>query len=290
MDDDRAEELEQRLRAGSIAGVSERLGDGPWVLPDYAGHSLANVPATAARLLGAEMDGLQSPAEACYWQHLGAPVRRVVIVLVDALGYVYLRRMMGDPRADIWRGLADRGVLFPMTAVCPSTTVTSLSTWVTGASPAEHGLLGYELWLREFGVLAEMLTMRPVYGVGTETLVEWGLDPTRLLPVPTLAERLAPQNIGTIGFVAAKHRTSPLSQALYRGAERLIGYEDVGDLWRRLRGLLETPPDRSELILAYWGGVDTAIHLHGTGEGERGKPPGLTLPRRWRLGCWGCPL
>ncbi|MGC9358983.1 MAG: alkaline phosphatase family protein [Anaerolineae bacterium] len=266
MSGDLARVLEQELRQRTMPGLSERLGDGPWLLPDYRGRSLANVPATVAVLLGAEVVGLQPPVERCYWEHLDGPVRRVVLVLVDALGYVYLRQMLDDPRAGIWRDLASRGVLLPMTAVCPSTTSTSLSTWVTGASPAEHGLLGYELWLREFGVLAEMLTMRPVYGAGDEMLIDWGLDPTRLLPVPTLSERLAPQHIATVGLVVDRYVTSPLSQALYRGVERLMGYEDVDDLWRQLRHLLETPPDRPELVLAYWGGIDTAIHLHGTGE------------------------
>ena len=267
MGNDLATALERELRWRTVPGLSEKLGDGSWLLPDYAGRSLANVPATAATLLGAQVAGLQPPVERCYWEHLDGPVRRVVLVLVDALGYLYLRQMLDDPRAAIWRDLANRGVLLPLTAVCPSTTATSLSTWVTGVSPAEHGLLGYELWLREFGVLAEMLTMRPVYGAGDETLIDWGLDPTRLLCGPTLAERLAPMNIATVGLVAAKYVTSPLSQALYRGVERLVGYEDVDDLWRQLRHLLGTPAHKPELVLAYWGGIDTAIHLHGTRDG-----------------------
>jgi hypothetical protein len=267
MSEDLARALEQELRWRTVPGLSEKLGDEPWVLPYYAGRSLANVPATAAALLGARPVGLQPPVEPRYWEHLRGPVRRVVVMLVDALGYIYLQQMMGDPGAGVWRDLANRGVLLPLTAVCPSTTATSLSTWVTGASPAEHGLLGYELWLREFGVLAEMLTMRPVYGAGDETLVDWGLDPMRLLPVPTLAERLRPQNVSTIGLVAERYVTSPLSRALYRGVGRLIGYDDVDDLWRQLRDLLETQPDKPELVLAYWGGIDSAIHLHGTGDG-----------------------
>lgn len=267
MADDRAATWERTLRRGVIAGVSEALDGGEWLMPDYAGRSLVNVPATAVALLGAATDGMQPPAAARYWEHLHPPVRRVVLVLVDALGYLYLQRVMDDPRAQTWRDLAGRGVLLPMTAVCPSTTATSLATLMTGTSPAEHGLLGYELWLRELGVLAEMLTMRPVYGAGGETLTQWGLDPTQLLPVPTLAERLAREGVETVGLVAAIHRTSPLSEALYRGVGRLVGYEDVDDLWRQLRNLLETPPRGRQLVLAYWGGLDTAIHLHGTGQG-----------------------
>ena len=259
-----ADMLERSLRQGVIAGVSESLGDGSFLLPSYGGRSLANIPATAAALLGACTQGMQPPAEACYWEHLRGPVRRVVLVLVDALGYLYLRQALDDRRGWLWRDLASRGVLLPMTAICPSTTVTSLATLMTGASPAEHGLLGYELWLRELGVLAEMLSLRPVYGAGEETLVQWGLDPTRLLPVPTLAERLASEGVSTVGLVATVYRHSPLSQVLYRGMGRLMGYEGVSDLWRQLVSLLETPPSCPELIMAYWGDLDAAIHLHGT--------------------------
>jgi hypothetical protein len=207
---------------------------------------------------------MQPPAEACYWEHLRGPVRRVVLVLVDALGYLYLRQALNDRRGWLWRDLASRGVLLPMTAICPSTTVTSLATLMTGASPAEHGLLGYELWLRELGVLAEMLSLKPVYGPGDATLMQWGLDPTRLLPVPTLAERLAGEGVSTVGLLAAAHRHSPLTRALYRGVTSLVGYADVADLWRQLIALLETPPKGRELIMAYWGDLDAAIHLHGT--------------------------
>jgi hypothetical protein len=259
-----ASALEASLRRGTIAGVSGALGAGSFLMPSYGGRSLANVPATAAGLLGVSAPGIQPPADVCYWGDLGAPVRRVVLMLVDALGYLYLRPMLDDSRAGIWRQLADACVFLPMTAICPSTTITSLATLMTGASPAEHGLLGYELWLRELGVLAEMLSLKPVYGAGQESLVSWGLDPARLLPVPTLAERLAAEGVASVGLVAGVHLDSPLSQALYRGAGRLVGYDDVGDLWQQLATLLETPPQRPELIMAYWGGLDTAIHLHGT--------------------------
>ncbi len=262
-----ASALESSLRRGTIAGVSDALGAGSFLMPSYGGCSLANVPATAAGLLGVSTPGVQPPAAPYYWEHLGAPVRRVVLVLVDALGYLYLRPMLDDSRAGIWRQLADRGVFLPMTAICPSTTITSLATLMTGASPAQHGLLGYELWLRELGVLAEMLSLKPVYGAGHDTLVSWGLDPARLLPVPTLAERLAAEGVATVGLVAGAHLDSPLSQALYRGTGRLMGYDEVGGLWRQLATLLETPPTCPELIMAYWGGLDTSIHLHGTRDG-----------------------
>jgi len=259
-----ADMLERSLRQGVIAGVSESLGDGSFLLPSYGGRSLANIPATAAALLGACTQGMQPPAEACYWEHLRGPVRRVVLVLVDALGCLYLRQALNDRRGWLWRDLASRGVLLPMTAICPSTTVTSLATLMTGVSPAEHGLLGYELWLRELGVLAEMLSLKPVYGPGDATLMQWGLDPTRLLSVPTLAERLAGEGVSTVGLLAAAHRHSPLTRALYHGVTSLVGYADVADLWRQLIVLLETPPKGRELILAYWGDLDAAIHLHGT--------------------------
>lgn len=267
MSDAAADRLECWLRGRSIPGVSDALGEGDYLMPSYGGWSLVNIPATAAAILGVPTEEMQPPAEACYWGHLGAPVRRLVLVLVDALGYFYLQRVLGDGHAGIWRDLAARGVLLPMTAVCPSTTITSLATLMTGASPAEHGLLGYELWLRQLGVLAEMLSLKPVYGAGEETLVQWGLDPTRLLPMPTLAERLAAEDVSTVGLLAAMHRHSPLTRALYRGMGRLVGYEDVTDLWRQLTTLLETLPKERELVLAYWGGLDAAIHLHGTGDG-----------------------
>jgi hypothetical protein len=265
---DTAARLEQELCGRNIP---ELFGDRTeFVLPDYGGRSLANIPATLARILGQEIPGLGPGLLPIYWEPLSHGVRRIVLVLLDALGYLQFRRLLREDPTSVWAGLASRGLLLPVTSVYPSTTATALASLMTGVEPIAHGLLGYELWLREYGVLAQMLAVQPAYGTGRETLLDWGLVPESFLPVPGLGTLLAQRGIECYGYLPTALTRSPLSRMLYRGFGHLLGYEGVHDLWAQVgRGLAQDQAPRS-FHWVYWGGIDAAIHKHGDADGPDG--------------------
>lgn len=262
-----AARVEAELLARGSGGLFPADVDGEFVLPDYGGRSLLNVPATIGRLLGIDLPGIAGPLAEEYWQGLG-PVRRVVLVLLDAFGYHYLRQTIAAAPDALWARLAAEGRLLPMTSVFPSTTNTSLASLLTGRGPAGHGLLGYELWLREFGVLAEMLALRPAYGTERESLADWGLEPERFVPVPALGTMLRGRGVRLTALVAKGHRHSALTRMLYRDAGRLIGYTDAAEMWERAHEALRRGGARRGLVFAYYGAIDAAAHEHGTAGGH----------------------
>ncbi len=252
---------------GGAPPLAARLGqDVVW--PRYDGYSIANLPATFAAALGAQLPGPALPAlPRELWADLANGVRRVVFVLVDALGYRRLQRAMQTDQTPGWRALVHRGRLLPLTSVFPSTTVVALSSLATGLAPAQHGFLGTRLFLREYGVIADMILLKLVLHGAPGQLVGMGLDPNKFLPAPNLAEALASAGVAVHDLLNYTLIRSGLTQVLHRGAGQLVPVVGTGDLWVALRQLLENAGDRPSYIYAYHSLVDSIAHLYGpTGE------------------------
>lgn len=237
-----------------------------FIAPRYDGYSLANVPATVAAILGYSVPGMR-PLAPLYWADYASGVTKVIVLLLDALGYMRLLQMMQTNESCIWRQLAANGLLYPMTSVCPSTTTTALASLNSGVEPVSHGLVGYELWLREYGVLAEMLSLKAAYGTGRETLLDWGFVPEQFLPVPGIGERFAELGIRTTCMISAQYIQSALSRMIYRGFQRSVGYHDAEDMWSGLRGMIAEDDATPSYYFVYWSTIDTAIHRYGSGGG-----------------------
>jgi hypothetical protein len=268
-----AHEIEAQLRARTspLFSASGDMAVGDIVLPDYDGRSLANVPATLLALLGADAPDpaqhLCPPLEAPYWADAG-PIRRLIVVLLDALGYLALRERLRERERSVWSRLATVGRLLPMTSICPSTTATALATLFTGLPPIAHGILGYELWLREVGLLTQMLALRPALGPDKETLLDWGIKPESLMPSVSLGALCDKADIATTALVPAQHVRGALTRMCYRGFYRIAGYADSVDMWNALHSLLGQDDAERSLYLVYWGGIDHTAHRHGTGRGH----------------------
>ena len=80
---------------------------------------------------------------------------------------------MSDGTAPVWSRLAEQGKLAAITSLVPSTTTAALTSLWTGRSPAEHGIVGYELWLKEYGVVSNMILHTPIsFGNDAGSLVQ----------------------------------------------------------------------------------------------------------------------
>jgi len=119
-----------------------------FIAPRYADQSILNIPDSICHWMdipgigeGALTPEILSP--------LGNGIRRVILILMDGLALRRLQRWIEDGTAPIWRTLLEDGLLAPLTSISPSTTSAALTTLWSGRSPASHGILGYEVWLRK---------------------------------------------------------------------------------------------------------------------------------------------
>lgn len=232
-------------------------------LPAYDGGSILNLPAEIGRLLGVER-GWEAPALAGHAGIDGAGARRVVVLVIDGLGWERLRRYAADRPA--WERLIARhgGSVRTVTSVAPATTtVATTSLLCNGASPARNGMLGYSQRLPALERVADMLYWRTVPS-GDEApvpLEALGAEPETFLPAPSLFQTLARGGVECVAFLPSAIRQSALSRMQFRGALPR-GTAGLADALRQVGELLVARP-QVRFVYAYHPDLDAVSHRHG---------------------------
>lgn len=237
------------------------LGDG-YLYPHYQGNSILNLPSSVCQLLGAP--GLGAPAlDPALLAPLGAGIRHVVVILMDGLALHRLQRWIGDGSAPLWGRLAENGVLAPLTSISPSTTCAAMTSLWTGRSPAEHGIVGYEMFMKEYGLVANMITHGPASFEGsTGLLSRAGFKPAEYLPFPTLGTHLEAHGVKVAAFQHYTIAGSGISQMTFKGAN-IQPFGTLTDLWVGVRNLLERQRHERLYTWVYWDRIDHYSHHHG---------------------------
>lgn len=231
------------------------------IYPNYTGFSILNIPGSICRLLGAPEIGATSLNSQIHPQ-LGEEARRVILILIDALSLFRFKSWMENRSAAVWQTLIEQGGLVPLTSITPSTTSAALTSLWTGRSPAEHGVVGYELWLKEYGVVANMITHAPINFRGdTASLQKAGFNPENFLPFPTLGQHLLTHNVKSYAFQHVSILRSGLSQMFFKDTQT-HGFNTPNDLWVNLRHLVENRGSERQFIWVYWGDVDHFSHFY----------------------------
>lgn len=236
--------------------------DNAYVYPNYAGRSILNLPDSICNWLGAPGIG-NMPLEPALHNLLAGQTRRVIVLVVDALSLHRLQHWMEDGTAPIWADLTQAGALAPLTSITPSTTSSALTSLWTGRSPAEHGIPGYEIWLREYGVVASMIYHSPVsFHNDVGSLERAGFKPDDFLTMSTLGTQLSAHGVKTYALQHRSILNSGLSQMFFRDVE-VRGFHTLADMFINLRHVVEDHPRELQYIWIYTGDLDTLSHYYG---------------------------
>jgi hypothetical protein len=230
-----------------------------FVQPFYNGLSLVNIPGTVTRLLDAGDFGRQ-PLDDALLSQLGGPYQKVIVLLVDALGYTLLERMMTEQGKGFWARQREKALFVPITSVCPSTTATALTTLWTGQPPAAHGIVGYEMWAREFNMIINNILHTPAaYHGDVGGLSRTGFNPSEFLPSSRLGSHLVANGVQATTFIHRSIAHSGLSE-MQMDDVQVQTYVDEADLWVSLAEHMNRNPLRPEYIYVYYSDVDTLMH------------------------------
>lgn len=251
--------IETALRQRRLPGLS--LGDG-LVYPHYTGYSILNLPASVCHWLGAPALGARPLAQEIR-DALEDGYRRVILVLMDALAFHRLSRWMQAGATPGWNALAERGLLIPITSITPSTTSSALTALWTGRSPTEHGITGYEMWLKEYGIVANTILHMPItFKSDLGALARAGFDPEKFITFPTLGTHLASHGVKTYALQHHSIADSGLTRMLFKDV-KVKAFSTAADLWINLRHMLESKPDERFYTWVYWDQVDYFGHFYG---------------------------
>lgn len=235
------------------------------ICPFYDGLNLANIPNSICHWFG-----IPSPRpELIDLPEIPLPtgqVKNIILLLVDGLSFERMRTWLEDDRLSHksntgWKFIHENAFFTPLTSVIPSTTANALTCLWTGRFPGEHGVIGYEVFLKEYQAIVNMILQIPVYPpeLNPDT---FHFAVNSFLPVPTLGSHFKKHHIHPYAFQHETIHGSGLSRMLFPEVDR-IAFSSLMDMWKTVNELLDSQESTRKYIYLYWSELDTLSHRQG---------------------------
>jgi hypothetical protein len=249
--------LYARLQDYTIPGFN--FGE-EFISPRYEDQSIMNIPSTVCKWMGLPGIGAGSLHEVIS-SYPGDRINKIILILMD--GLQYNRFLSWSQNTPIWKNLINQGMFAPITSVVPSTTSSALTTLWTGLSPAAHGIIGYEMWLKEFSMVGNMITHAPMTFRGsTDSLELAGFSAEEFLNMARFGTHLSANGIKPYAFSHYSIANSGLSRMLMQDVE-VVPFQTPASMWIDIRYLIDKKVDERMYIWTYWGQLDGISHYYG---------------------------
>jgi predicted AlkP superfamily pyrophosphatase or phosphodiesterase len=221
--------------------------------PHYKKYSLANIAPTILSHFGKKSKNIindnpiQTSLDGC---------ESIVLLLIDGLGFNLIKNSLHN---ELLKQLYFNNVVIPITSTFPSTTSTALSTVNTGMTPQEHGIIGHTMYLRKYGIIANMVNFSPESDRNSIRLAKFGFDPETFLSKNTLYQSLSDMDIETKVLTRWIYKKSALSRMLHKGSD-VLPYVNSSDMFFNISKLVNK---KTPFVFAYWDALDSASHVYG---------------------------
>jgi len=215
--------------------------------PDFDGHGITNLMSSIGSVLGAPPSPY--PPSPLLEPKPLAGCRRLVLMVIDGLGYAYLTT--AGRRSRLHSHLKGR-----LTSVFPPTTAAAIPTFLTGYPPQQHGFTGWFTYFRELGTLLTTLPFRP--RCSSASLSETGLNPLALSAAPPIFDRLQADSF----VVSPAHIAHSDFNRAFSGRAEIRPFRTLEEFFASIRDALETTSPRC-YVYAYWAELDRLAHEFG---------------------------
>ncbi len=203
------------------------------------------------------------------WQNQ-APINHVVLLILDGFGYQQLRSLTNsqDVPSIAQACESEQAFFMPATSVYPSTTVTALTSAATGYAPAQHGMVGTNLYMREIGTIVNFIGFRPYIAPTRTSFTDDLFNPETLLPVPNVYLRMEKAGIDVEIINFEQFKQTSISRFTSAGSEAgtngFKGYRTPSDAFAQLReGLLAKSSYQKSFTYIYVPTIDAVSHRFG---------------------------
>lgn len=232
--------------------------DSKFVFPQYPDKCFSSIPGTIFNFFGIKSK-IPVLTPEFYESYMSNKYKNIVLLFIDGLGFLQWKKYANH--YPLFNQLDHNNHLKRLTSIFPSTTAAALTTINCGATPAEHGLFEWYLYLEEIGQTIETIPFKALGQTETNSLLKDNVNPKVLLTLPTIYSRLKKYGITSYTFANKSYSNSVYSR-LSRSGSVGVTYINFSDLAVKLRTQLVSATGKNYFFV-YWDKLDTLGHEYG---------------------------
>lgn len=211
--------------------------------PDYT-NSIVNLSNSIAQAFG--INGAYSSLDNEVLADLDQ-VENIILLIVDGLGANYLKEKA--PHTLLRKHQAQS-----MTSVFLPSTGSAITSIMTGVAPQQHGVTGWFVYLREYGLVSRIL---PYSNTIDYNLI--GSDISNVVGVKSIFESLGTN----YSLILPENITDSVFTRNLTGNATRVKYSDLNQFFNEIRTRV-TNTQSKNYIYGYWPGFDAISHSLGS--------------------------
>ncbi|TFG28834.1 hypothetical protein EU528_10605 [Candidatus Thorarchaeota archaeon] len=211
--------------------------------PDYT-NSIVNLTSSIGRASG--VTGPYSPLEFDSLSKL-QDTKNIVLLIVDGLGYNYLREFGGD-------SILKKNLKESISSVYLPTTGSAITSVMTGVAPQQHAVTGWFVYLREFGLISRILPYS-----NTIDYNNLGVDISNVVDVQSILAGLDRD----YSLVLTKTIVDSVFTKNLTGRANRLEYSGIDQFFSQIKNAIANSSNKS-YTYGYWPDFDAVSHILGS--------------------------
>ncbi|TFG97636.1 hypothetical protein E4H12_08095, partial [Candidatus Thorarchaeota archaeon] len=208
--------------------------------PDYS-NSIVNLMSSIGHA-----SGVASPYSPLDYDFLNtlSETQNIVLLIVDGLGYNYLREYGQD-------SLLKNNLKESISSVYLPTTGSAITSIMTGGAPQQHAVTGWFVYLKEYGLVSRILPYS-----NTVDYNNLGVDISNVVNVPSIFQEINRE----YSLVLTQTIVDSVFTKNLTGNANRLQYSGINQFFSQIRNSI-TNSSEKKYIYGYWPDFDAVSHI-----------------------------